>query len=65
MGSEPAVHIAVRVNDEAPTVFSTALNAWENERLWLWIEEHPELYELVRLARELAEAGSDESGAAA
>jgi hypothetical protein len=65
VSSEPAVHIAIRVDDPAPTVFSTALNASENDRLSAWIAEHPDLSELVRLAQALADAGWDDSGAGA
>jgi hypothetical protein len=56
MGSEPAIHIAIRVNDPAPAVFSTALGPLESERLSVWISTHPDLGDLVRHARALAEA---------
>jgi hypothetical protein len=55
MSSEPAVHIAVRVGDPAPSVFSTALKPSESRRLEAWLAEHAELDELVRRAWRLAE----------
>jgi len=59
MSSEPAVHIAIRVGDAKPAVFSTALNSSENRRLAAWLSEHPELDELYRRAWELADAEDD------
>jgi hypothetical protein len=62
MASEPAIHIAIRVGDALPSVFSTALNSAETRRLSAWLAEHPELDELWRRAWELADADdNDES----
>jgi hypothetical protein len=56
VSSEPAVHIAIRVNDRAPAIFSTALGKQEHNRLSEWITSHPDLADLVERARALAEA---------
>jgi hypothetical protein len=63
MTSEPAVHIAIRVGDPQPSVFSTALNSAENRRLTAWLSEHPGLDELYRRAWQLANSEDDEDGA--
>jgi hypothetical protein len=60
VSSEPAVHIAIRVNDATPTVFSTALSQKEQDRLFKWITSHADLADLVERARALAEAERDE-----
>jgi hypothetical protein len=60
MASEPAIHIAIRVGDALPSVFTTALNGAETRRLAAWLSEHPELDALVREALRLGDydAGS-------
>jgi hypothetical protein len=58
--SEPAIHIAIRVGDPKPSVFSTALSRAENRRLVAWLSEHPELDELWRHAWQLADAEDEE-----
>jgi hypothetical protein len=60
MSSEPAVHIAIRVGDPTPCVFSTALKSSETRRLEAWLFEHPDLAELVWRARGLADTEDDE-----
>ncbi len=60
MVTEPAVHIAIRVGDPRPSVFSTALSKAENRRLSAWLSEHPALDELWRRAWELADAEDDD-----
>jgi hypothetical protein len=62
VASEPAVHIAIRVGDPRPSVFSTALSSAENRRLSAWLSEHPELEDLWRRAWDLADEEDDESG---
>jgi hypothetical protein len=62
MASEPAVHIAIRVGDALPSVFSTALNGAETRRLAAWLSEHPELDALVRDAMRLADYDERSAG---
>jgi hypothetical protein len=61
VSSEPAIHIAIRVNDTTPALFSTALSEKEHDRLCEWMRSHPDLAELVDRARALAEAEHDEA----
>jgi hypothetical protein len=63
MSSEPAVHIAIRVNDTSPAVFCTALSEEESDRLAAWLQRNPDLADLVRRARALAEREDDDGGA--
>jgi hypothetical protein len=62
MSSEPAVHIAIRVGDAMPSVFSTALKPSETRRLAAWLSEHPELDALIQRARQLVEAEDEAEG---
>jgi hypothetical protein len=60
MTSQPAVHIAIRVGEPCPSVFSTALNPAESRRLAAWLSEHPDLDALWRKAWALADAEYEE-----
>jgi hypothetical protein len=51
--SAPGIVIRVAFERLAPVVFSDAVNEGEQERLVAWLEQQPELAELVRRAVEL------------
>lgn len=62
MAAKPSVAIFVHAGDLGPTVFSTACSRAEQHQLRAWLDENPELEELVERAWALAESAEAAEG---
>jgi hypothetical protein len=57
---KPSIEISVYLDELLPVVFSTALKPSEQRTLDAWLDENPELKDLVRFAVKLADREGDD-----